>query len=81
MAYRDCVEATAATHCGDKATEVADSIMNSFKKVSSVGACDEYNNIIDCMDPVVRIVVIGVIIGVAIIILGCLIKVCCSCCR
>ena len=81
MAYRDCVEAVSYKHCGEKATEVADSIMNGFKKLSSVSTCDEYNNVIDCMDPVVRIVVIGVIIGVAIIILGCLIKVCCSCCR
>lgn len=81
VAYRDCVEAVSYKHCGEKAAEIADSIMSGSKKLLATAACDQYNNILDCMDPVLRIVVIGVVIGVAIIILGCLVKVCLSCCR
>jgi len=79
LAYRDCVESVAYKRCGSEASKIAESFMKAVKGANS--QCDEYNTIFDCMDPIVLVAVIIVLAIVGIAILGCLIRICQSCCK
>lgn len=65
-------------HCGQDAGRIADLLMESVK--DGMGKCEEYKNVFDCMDPLIRIAALVVLVIVVLAILGCLIKICKSCC-
>ncbi|KAH9425336.1 hypothetical protein DERP_005941 [Dermatophagoides pteronyssinus] len=51
IAYKQCLTTVARLRCGSAAQETVDSIMSTLKKGFYPSYCDAYDNIFDCMDP------------------------------
>ncbi|KAH7644633.1 hypothetical protein HUG17_0171 [Dermatophagoides farinae] len=76
ISYKQCLNTVARLRCGSKAQETVDGIMNAMKKGLYPSDCDPYDNIVDCMDPLLFWAIFALIVVIIFILfcslIGCL---------